>query len=58
MNTFDDTTLFENTDLTEDKLLILDGNERLKYFNEASNFRKKKNVVKSVVQCFKNLAKF
>ena len=58
MNNIYDTTTTENTDPTDDKLLILNGEERLEYFEGTPDFRRKKNKVWLVIQYLRNLVKF
>ena len=43
INRIYDTTTTENTDPTDDKLLILNGEKRLEYVEGTPDFRRKKN---------------
>ena len=55
MKSFKDPTTTEGPDLKDDKLLFLNGTERLKYFRGKRNFERKKNMSRSVIQYLKNL---
>ena len=54
---FNDTTT-ETTDPKDDKLLFMNGKERLKYFRGKRDYQRNKNKVGAVIQCLKNLIKF
>ena len=58
MNGLNDTTTTETTDPKDDKLLFLNGKERLKYFRGKRDYQRKKNKVRSVIQYLRNLIKF
>lgn len=53
-----DTTTNKNTDPKDDKLIFLNGRERLQYFRGKREFQRKKNKTRSVIQYLKNLIKF
>jgi hypothetical protein len=58
MNNFDDTTTTENTDTTNDKLIFVNGTERLKYFRGKREYERNKSKVGSVIQYLKKLIRF
>jgi len=55
MKGFKDPTTTEDPDLKDDKLLFLNGTERLKYFRGKRDFERKKYMSRSVIQYLKNL---
>jgi hypothetical protein len=58
MNYFNDKETTENTDPKDDKLLFLNGKERLKYLRGKRDYQRKKNKVRPVIQYLMNLIKF
>ena len=58
MNSFDDTTTTENTDPNDDKLIFVNGRERLKYLRGKREYERNKGKVGSVIQFLKNLIRF
>ena len=58
MNSFDDTTTTENTDPNDDKLIFVNGRERLKYFRGKREYERNKSKVGSVIQYLRKLIKF
>ena len=57
MKSIKDSVATESPDLKDDKLLFLNGRERLQYFRGKREFQRKKNKPRSVVQYLKNLIK-
>jgi len=55
MKYFKDPKTTESPDLKDDKLLFLNGTERLKYFRGNRDFERKKSMSRSVIQYLKNL---
>ncbi len=58
MKSFKDSTSIESPDLKDDKLLFLNGRERLKYFKGKRDFERKKNKARSVIQYLRKLVNF
>ena len=58
MKSSKDSTITNSDDPTDDKLLFLNGRERLKYFHGKRDFQRKKNKAGSVIQYLRNLIKF
>lgn len=56
MKNFDDTST-EITDLQDDKLLFLNGKERLKYYDGKRTYARKRNKVGAAVHYLRNLIK-
>ena len=58
MKSFNDTTTTESTDTTDDKLIFVNGRERLKYFRGKREYERNKSKAGSVIQCLKKLIRF
>ena len=57
MTLLDDTTSFEVTDISGDKLIFIDSSQRKEYFGGNLDCRKKKSKFAWVIQRLRNLVK-